>query len=311
MTRTKRVSLLSAAAALSALTAGLATDPALASNLERRLESRWRGAWILTAVDTYSDCAGTHTNNRVNNTLVSSRGRMRFRPGELAQVVKVDLKRSRLDLLLNLSEPILVSHREGPFTLYNEARCLIELEVELPREVVSRDNLDGVDTALRPILRRHASVDEAMQAKTWNHRQRDPYPADYDQTLAEHRIWKAEQANAAIQARIDQAMAETTRLADRVSSDSDYLKGLAAGIEAMRAVDLGRCGDHMSRDFKSVAPAPARLALAAFAGEAATRYTNGFQDGQRLVFGLESLRLLPQCLVPVPEAPRQPVTRQR
>ena len=311
MTRMKLVPRLSVAAAVLALTATLAPGSALASNLERQLESRWRGAWILTAVDTYSDCAGTHTNNRVNNTLVSSRGRMRFRPGELAQVVKVDLKRSRLDLLVNLSEPILVSYREGPFTLYNEARCLIELEVELPREVVARDNLDGVDTALRPILRRHTSLDEAMQAKAWNQRKRDAYPPDYDQTLAEHRIWKAEQANAAIRARIDQAMAETTRLADRVTSDADYLKGLAAGIEAMRAVDLGRCADLVTRDFKSVAPAPARLALAAFAGEAATRYTNGFQDGQRLVFGLESLRLLPQCLVPVPEAPSQSVSRQR
>ncbi len=311
MTRITLVSRLTVTAAGLALTAILAPASALGSSLERQLESRWRGAWILTAVDTYSDCAGTHTNNRVNNTLVSSRGRMRFRPGELAQVVKVNLKRSRLDLLLNLSEPLLVSYREGPFTLYNEARCLIELEVELPREVVSRGDLDGVDTALRPILKRHTGLDEAMQSRAWNQRKRDAYPADYDQTLAEHRVWKAEQANAAIQARIDQAMTETTRLADRVSSDADYLKGFAAGIEAMRAVDLGRCGDLMSRDFKSVAPAPARLALAGFAGEAATRYTNGFQDGQRLVFGLESLQRLPQCLVPVPEAPSQSASRQR
>lgn len=301
MTRTKLASVMSVAAAMSALVMVQAPRPVLASNLERSLESRWRGAWILTNVDTYSDCAGTHTNNRVNGELVSSRGRIRFRPGELAQVVKVDLKRSRLDLLLNLSEPILVSLQDGPFTLYNEARCLIELEVELPREVVSRDNLDGVDTALRPILRRHTGQDEAMRTKTWNHRKRDPYPADYERTLVEHRVWKAQQTNAAIQARIDRAMAETSRLADRVTSDPDYLKGFTAGIEAMHSVDLGRCGDLLSRDFSSVAPAPARLALAAFAGEAANRYTSGFQDGQRLVFGLESLRRLPQCMVPVPE----------
>jgi hypothetical protein len=292
---------MSVAAAMSALVMVQAPRPVLASKPERSLESRWQGAWILTNVDTYSDCAGTHTNNRVNGELVSSRGRIRFRPGELAHVVKVDLKRSRLDLLLNLSEPILVSFQDGPFTLYNEARCLMELEVELPREVVSRGNLDGVDTALRPILRRHTSQDEAMRTKTWNHRQRDPYPADYERTLVEHRVWKAQQTNAAIQARIDRAMAETSRLADRVTSDPDYLKGFAAGIEAMRSVDLGRCGDLLSRDFSSVAPAPARLALAAFAGEAASRYTSGFQDGQRLVFGLESLRRLPQCMVPVPE----------
>jgi hypothetical protein len=304
MTQSKLRWVMSFAAALSALGLIQSPRPAEASDLERRLEARWRGAWILTNVDTYSDCAGTHTNNRVNETLVTSRGRMRFRPGELAQVVKVDLKRARLDLLLSLPEPILVSSQDGPFTLYNEVRCLMELEVELPREVVSRSNLDGIDTALHPILKRHTSQDEAMQAKAWNHRKCDAYPADYDETLAEHNIWKAEQANTAVRAKIDKAMAETSRLADRVSVDADYLKGFAAGIEAMRAVDLGRCGDLMSRDFTTVAPAPARVSLAAFAGEAANRYTSGYQDGQRLVFGLESLRRLPQCLVPVPERTR-------
>jgi hypothetical protein len=304
MTRTKCARVLSVVVTVSALLIVQAPRPAAASELERSVESRWRGAWILTNVDTYSDCSGIHTNNRVNGSLVTSRGRMRFRPGELEQVIRVDLKRSRLDLMLSLPEPILTSFQDGPFTLYNEARCLMELEVELPREVVSGSNLDGIDTALRPILKRHTSQDEAMQAKAWNRRKRDAYPADYDRTLAEHAAWKAEQANAAVQARIDQAMTETSRLTDRVSADADYLKGFAAGIAAMRAVDLGRCGDLMSRDFSGLPPAPARVAVAGFTGEAASRYNNGYQDGERLVFGLESLRRLPQCMVQVPERPR-------
>ena len=64
------------------LLAMAAAGPAFGSDLERRLESRWRGAWVVTAVDTYSDCSGTHTNNDVSGTLVNSRGRFRFRPGE-------------------------------------------------------------------------------------------------------------------------------------------------------------------------------------------------------------------------------------
>ena len=69
--------------------------PSFAGDLERSIESRWRGAWVLTTVDTYSDCAGTYTNNHVNGKLVQGKGRFRFRPGELAQVQKIDLKRSR------------------------------------------------------------------------------------------------------------------------------------------------------------------------------------------------------------------------
>ena len=287
-----------------------AHGPALASDLERKLESRWRGAWVITAVDTYSDCSGTHTNNNVSGTLVNSRGRLRFRPGELAQVGKIDVKRSRVDLFLGLPEPILTSYQDGPFTLFNETRCLLELDVELPRSLISGDNADGIDAALQALVRRFNSQDEAMQAKTWNHRKREAYPADYDRTLAEHAAWKAQQANLAIQARIDKAREETSRLADRVTSDPDYLKGFAAGIEAMRAVDLGQCNDLMTRDFANVAPAPPRLA-AGFGGDAAGRYTRGYQDGQRLVFGLESLQRLPQCLVPAPQTTAPPGQAQR
>src|SRR5580765_4015533 len=104
-------------AALLALPSILA--PAFAADLEDSLESRWRGAWVLTSVDTYSDCGGFHTDNRVNGSLVQSKGRFRFRAGELAQVQKIDLKRSRLDLSLSLPEPLLLSFQDGPFTLYN------------------------------------------------------------------------------------------------------------------------------------------------------------------------------------------------
>src|SRR2546428_5761994 len=233
--------------------------PVVAGELERTLESRWRGAWILTAVDTFSDCAGTHTNNHVNGTLVSSKGRIRFRPGELAQVGKLDLKRSRVDILVGVPEPILVSFRDGPFTLYNEARCLIELNVELPRSLVSNDDASGIDAALAPVLKRFTSQDEALQAKSFNHRKRDPYPADYDRTLAEHAVWKAQQANAAIQAKIDKALEETSRLTDRVTSDPDYLKGFAAGVDAHRGVDLGHGRGPMSPEFTNAAPPPQQI----------------------------------------------------
>jgi hypothetical protein len=304
----KRVALPALAGLLAALAPG--TNPARAGDLQRTMESRWRGAWVLTAVDTYSDCAGFHTDNQVSGTLVNSKGRFRFRPGELAQVGKVDVKRSRIEILLSLPEPILTSFRDGPFTLYNDTRCLVELDVDLPRSIVSNDDANAVESALRPILGRFASQDDATQAKTWNRRQRDAYPADYDRTLAEHAAWKAKQANAGIQARLDKAMEETTRLSDRITGDPDYLKGFAAGVEAMKAIDLSRCNDLLSRDYSNFAAGASRVA-AAVGGETANQYSRGFQDGQRLVFGLESLRRLPSCMVPVPEVPSDPPPRPR
>ena len=76
----KLVALPALAALLAALAPG--TNPARAGDLQRTMESRWRGAWALIAIDTYSDCSGFHTDNQVSGTLVNSKGRFRFRPGE-------------------------------------------------------------------------------------------------------------------------------------------------------------------------------------------------------------------------------------
>lgn len=282
--------------------AGASLTPAGAADFEGALESRWRGAWVLTSVETYSDCAGTHTNNHVNGQLVQGRGKFAFRPGEMAQVQKVDLKRSRLDLLLSLPEPILVSYQDGPFTLYREASCLIELQVELPRPLVSQGSVESVDQKVLAVVSRFASRQEASRSRAWNRREKDPYPEDYDQTLAEHAAWKAEQANAAIASRIDEAKEESARISSSINSDTDYLKGFAAGVEAAKALDLNECGDILAKDLEHACAPPAQLP-ASLAGQAQARYRRGFTDGSRLVFSLESMRVLPRCMVPVPDVP--------
>ena len=66
--------------------------------------------------------------------LVTGGGHWRFQPGELAKLDKVDVNRSRIDLHLSLSEPMLVPWQEGPFTLYRESACKVELEIAVPRE---------------------------------------------------------------------------------------------------------------------------------------------------------------------------------
>jgi hypothetical protein len=286
--------------ALAALSA-----PALAGQLEDALEARWRGAWVLMTTDIYSDCAGTYTRNDVNGELVRSRGRFRFRRGELAQVKDFDLERSGLELALSLPEPLLLPYEDGPFTLYKEVRCLASLDVELPRPVVKSNDPRRIEAALQPLLLRFASEEDAMLSRAWNRRVREEYPEDYDRTLARHAAWKAEQTNAAIQARIDQAAEETSRITGRVNSDHDYLKGFSAGIEAVRDIDISECDDLLRYTFQNIVPKPPQVP-AALLGPPAAEFQRGFQDGGRLVFGLESMRQLPKCMVPVLEVPDEP-----
>jgi hypothetical protein len=283
--------------------------PARSADLEREIRSRWLGAWVVTRVDTYSDCAGVYTNNRVNKNLVKSSGARAFRAGELAKLDRIDAKRSRLDLHLSLAEPVLAPYRDGPFTLYRELECRVELQLELPRETVRGKDTRAIDRAAMLVLERHATREEARTSPRWNGRVRDPYPEDYDTTLAQHAAWKAEQANAAVQARLDQALAETSRLRDRVSEDPHYLVGLARGVAATRAAELAdTCPALLAIDLAAihrVPPSPKALSPAESAE------ARGVADGRLLVYGLELLRRLPGCFVPVPPVPEDSVSASR
>lgn len=277
------------------------SSTSLAANLEREVKSRWLGAWVILSLESYSDCGGLYTNNRVNGALVKSGGHYGFQPGELAKVNKIDVKRHRLDLLVTLNEPLLVAYQEGPFTLYREAWCKVELQVELPRETVKTKDADSVEQTLARILERHAIVDEALASPNWNGRERDPYPEDYEWTLAELAVWRAQRVNEGVQAKLDYALTETTRLAYRLSSDADYLAGFARGVEAARSSGLRDCPVLLALDLNVT---PRRTAQARNLEETAgQRSERGFRDGSALVVGLEMLERLPACFVPVPPLP--------
>lgn len=286
------------------LVAALATllpSAALAGDLQRELKSGWLGAWVITTVDAYSDCSSTRTNNRIHGNLVKSSGAHRFHAGELAKVIKVDLKRSRLDLHLDLVEPLLVSYQEGPFTLYREVRCSVEYEVTVPREVVKGKDADAVEQALLEIVERYASEDEALDSASWNEREIEPYPDDYEQTLARLTVWRVEQSNARVRAQLEAANVELAKLPDRLDTDPEYAAAFARGVEDARTAELDDCSTLLAADLGEMRKQGARIE-AAEDGDG-VRSDRGFHDGRLLVFALEMLRMLPDCLVPVPEAP--------
>jgi len=199
-----------------------------------------------------------------------------------------------------LAEPLLVSYQEGPFTLYREASCKLEFEVEVPRDVVRGKNVSAVEELLGMVLERYASEQEAMESETWNERDIEPYPEDYDRTLAELAIWRAEQANATVQLQLDRAYEAVDRLTDRLESDPVYLAGFAEGIEQAKSNDLHGCPELLSFDIDHPSHPHDRAA-----DSEQTRSDRGARDGRLLVYGLELIRRLPGCFVPLPELPEE------
>jgi hypothetical protein len=274
-----------------------------AGDLQRDLKSRWLGAWIVTTTETYSACNGSYTNNRLHGNLVKGTGVHRFRAGELGKVDSVDLHRKRLDLQITLAEPFLVAYRDGPFTLYREAWCRIELEVALDRQLVKSKSADAIDDIITRVLERYPSEEEALDSEEYNDREMEPYPEDYERTLAEHAVWKAEQTNAAVDAAMDHAVEETTRLIDRISDNPDYLAGFAEGVERARSFRYGACPALLSMDLGALRREAAREHSRKDSTENVTDFTYGYQDGKIMVIGLEMIRRLPSCYVPLPELP--------
>lgn len=272
-----------------------------AADLEDVLERAWVGAWVVTGVESASDCNGFFTNNEVRGTRVSSRGDRRFDAGELARVEKVNVKRSRIDLFLAIEAPILKPHRDGPFTLLDERRCKVQLLVDVPRDTVAKDDVVAANAALRAVATPFADRVEAEGSSAWNGRGPDRYPEDYEVTVARHAVWVAEERNADVARTAATALDGADRITERVRDDPDYLAGFAAGVEALRHWHTPSCDVLVRTSFASVersAPRDRR------GGDAASKaWRNGYRDGQELVFGVRVARAVGGCAVPVPPTP--------
>jgi len=268
---------------------------ATAAGLDDALDARFKGAWAILEVEVHSSCSGTYSDNAIGPAGVSSKAGRRFDGGELAKIDKVKVKRSRVDLLVTLAEPILVSRNEGPFELFDERVCKAQLIFEFPRTVIKHGDLDAVASAIGAALTTHPSQGTARESDDWNGRVRQPYPPDYDRTLALYEIWVAEQTNAAVAAAIEDATTEAAEAAEDIDRDADYLDGFAAGAEKMRSLDIDDCGRLIDASFHAFKKGPP--------SDVSGTWKRGFADGQSLVFHLYVARELGGCFVPIPPAP--------
>jgi hypothetical protein len=274
-------------ALLPALLAALAAAaPAAAQDLEGPLNARFKSGWVIVRIPIASDCGGLYTNNEVHGARADSRGARRFAAGELARVERVEVRRGgRIDVFLDLAEQVLEASTDGPFTLYAPRSCKVQLLIPAPRDAALAD----AEALLDELLELHPDARRAEASAAWNGRRREDYPPDYERTLAEHAAWKAEQANLAVAARIDEAIEEAARVNDRIRSDPDYLAAFAAGVDEVRDVYFGDCASLVA----------ARLYPETERGRSPA-WNDGYRDGQLLAWHLELLRRLRSCYVPVP-----------
>lgn len=272
--------------------------PVAAEDLEDSLRARWLGAWVVTRVETYSDCDSMYANNDINGTRVSSRAGLGFAAGELAHVDKVNVKSSRVDVYLAVAAPLRTPRQEGPFTLYDERTCKIQLLIDAAGKDIRAGNLEPVDAAIAQAIESFASRAEAQESPAWNRRVLEPLPADYPETLVRYQAWKVEQVNAQLAAVREQAIDEAARVAQHVDDDPGYLDGLAKGVEAMRYWSPPSCESIAGASFSG---AERREPREHRGDEAQHRsWRRGYRDGQALAYNLALARAVKGCFLPPP-----------
>lgn len=261
----------------------------LRADLEADLNRHWRGAWIVIELGVTSGCSGSYTNNEVHGNLVSGRGSEQFDPGEVASVHKINVGRKRLELLLDLDEPVLKRRQDGPFTLFDESFCKVELRFDLKGRKAGA--ADQVESMLQEVVFRFPGRMQARDSEMWNGRIREPYPENYDETLAEYENWRVFQANAAVQEQIEISVDEAARLIDRLDLGADYLTGFGEGVDEARENSwTSSCERLVSMSESSWTDSPDRAAP--------KDWRRGYTHGQRLVFHVERARRLRACFVP-------------
>lgn len=268
-----------------------------ASDLGDRLDRDLKGAWGVLEVEVYSGCAGTYNDNTVGASGVAGKAEHRFEPGELIKIDKLKVKRSRVDLLVTIAAPILVSRMDGPFELFDQAGCRAQLIFELPREQVKGGDATAILSRIKEAVTPYPSLDAARSSDDWNGRELEALPADYEETLQRHAVWKTEQTNAAVDEGIARALTAAAHVAEDLDDDADYLAGFAAGAEKMSKFSVQACSSLLNASFSTYRSRAPK--------DRPNHWRGGYDDGQKLIFNVLLADRLTACRVAVPPLDRQ------
>ena len=250
------------------------------ADVEGELRAELVGRFALTKGALLSECTDSYTNVEVAGGRASGGRGARFEAGELARIDNVKAGAfSGLDLYLSFAVPYLLSFEDGPFTLYEEWRCRVQLEFQVEREV-RRDRakaLASIATAVETF-----DNEEAAKRAGWNRRVTEPFPADWEQTKRRYQAWKIEERNRRVRAKSEEVLEVANQVLSSISDDEKYLASFGAGAKA-RSDSWSSCEAMLDASFKVSGSGDER---------------DGWADGQKLAWATRLAHELQECYFP-------------
>lgn len=272
--------------ALTAFVLALTSVPPVRADAEGDLRARWAGATVLTKLPVFSECTDHFTDNTVPANGVPRGDGLRFGAGEIATVDKIDVTWTRIDVSIGFLEPYRVTWKDGPYTLYDQRRCRVQLKLELPRDV--RKDAGKAGAAIAALLEVHPNAAEARRAAAFNGRRVEAYPPNWERTRAEYEVWHAARVNSAIQERIDTLLREAQDVVDRGRDDEAYQRCFGKGARGRSYQSFSSCESLLTTYYVS---------------SGSCENQRGYDDGGRLAWTVGMVRALTACLVPAAPPP--------
>jgi hypothetical protein len=262
-----------------AVTATILAAAPLTADTADELRSELLGAYGLTRGRWSSECLGEPTGLKV----VSGRGAPEpegrtFAPGELVRVAEVRAGMlTGLDVLLEIVEPALLSWQDGPFTVYDQRRCRVRLDFDVPREV--RKDAARARAAILAVVEVFAD-EGAAKDSGWNGRTVEPYPAEWEETRPAYERWRVARTNELVRRKTEEVLAFAEQTLSYMSSDEEYLAAFGAGAKA--------------RTYDSWSDCEAMLA-ASFYVSGSGKNSKGWADGQKVAWATNLAKELQDC----------------
>ncbi len=256
------------------------------ADAEGDLRARWAGATVITKVPVFSECTDHFTDNTVPPGGLPRADGLRFGAGEIATVDKIDVTWTRIDVSITFLELYRVTWTDGPYTLYDQRRCRVQLKLELPRDV--RKDAGKASAAIAALLEAFPKAADARHAASYNGRRVEAYPANWERTRAEYETWHAARVNGAIDERMASLLREAQDTIDRGREDEGYQRCFGKGARSRSYQSFGSCESVLNGYFVS---------------SGSCENQRGFEDGQRVAWTVGMVRALGACRVPVGPPP--------